>query len=215
MEAHQVKIPTTAHYYTIGKPSKSVRQVFFVLHGYGQLASQIIHKFDAVAADTLVIAPEGLSRFYWDEKKGIVGASWMTKKDRLVAIEDYSRYLQYLYDLFVPQLHEEVVINILGFSQGGATAVRWLADTKTTVHNLILWGAGFPMDINYLDEQEYWEVLKKCVVIGKQDEYITAARLEKQAAFCEEQQLNFKSIWFEGKHVIDREVMYSLLKELS
>ena len=89
MQSHKIKFPCTAHYYTIGTPSDKIKRVFFVLHGYGQLASQIIHKFDAVMEDTLIVAPEGLSRFYWNESKGIVGASWMTKKDRLDEIEDY------------------------------------------------------------------------------------------------------------------------------
>lgn len=213
MEVHQVKIPTTAHYYTIGIPSPNIKHIYFVLHGYGQLASQIIHKFDEVEPDTLIIAPEGLSRFYWNEQKGIVGASWMTKKDRIVEIQDYCDYLQYLYDKFIPLVHQDVVVNLLGFSQGGATAVRWLEQSNILVDNLILWGAGFPKDIDYLSNREYWGGLKKYVIIGKQDEYLTDERLGEQASFCKKQQLDYQPIWFEGKHEIPRTVLYPLIKQ--
>lgn len=214
MEAHQIKIPTTAHYYTIGIPSKEIKHIYFVLHGYGQLASQIIHKFDKVSPDTLIVAPEGLSRFYWNEKKGIVGASWMTKKDRLIEIEDYCRYLQQLYDTFIPQLHEDITINLLGFSQGGATAVRWLEQAKLPINHLILWGAGFPMDIDYVSNKGYWQQLKKYIVMGRQDEYLSADRLQKQKNFCKQNQLDYDYLWFDGKHEIPRTVLYPLITEL-
>ncbi len=214
MQSHTIKFPSTAHYYTIGTPSESIQHVFFVLHGYGQLASQIIHKFDALPEQVLVVAPEGLSRFYWNEQKGIVGASWMTKKDRLAAIEDYSSYLQQLYETYCAQLKPTVQVHLLGFSQGGATAVRWLHQNKVPIQTLILWGASFPTDIDYRNEEEYWQHLQKYVVFGRQDQYLTPERIEKQNNFCEQNNLQYQAIWFEGKHVIDRKVLYPLLEQL-
>ena len=92
MQTHQIKFPRTAHYYTHGAAPVDCQHLLFVLHGYGQLASKMIYKFDQLDANYLVVAPEGFSRFYWNEKRGIVGASWMTKLDRLEEIEDYSNY---------------------------------------------------------------------------------------------------------------------------
>ncbi len=211
MKAHSIKFPSTAHYYTIGKPSTSIKKIFFVLHGYGQLASQIIHKFDALAADIFIVAPEGLSRFYWNETKGIVGASWMTKKDRLTEIEDFCSFLDSLYQKFVPLLDPDVQIHVLGFSQGAATTVRWLENRQIPIHQLILWGAGFPMDLDYQSHQKYWDSLDIQLIFGKQDPYLTPKRLALHQDFIKKQGLNFNTVWYEGKHTIVRKVLAELV----
>jgi hypothetical protein len=60
-----------------------------VTHGYGQLAKTFIRRFEPIMdAQTLVVAPEGLSRFYWGGFDGPVVASWMTREDRLDEIAD-------------------------------------------------------------------------------------------------------------------------------
>src|ERR1051325_10016453 len=47
-----------------------------------------------------LVAPEGLSRFYLSERatERRVGASWMTREDRLAEIADYLGYLDAVYD---------------------------------------------------------------------------------------------------------------------
>lgn len=214
MQPHQIKFPKTAHYYSLGTASIHTKKFFIVLHGYGQLASHIIHKFNQFQEDCFIVAPEGFSRFYWNEQKGIVGASWMTKADRLVEIEDYCNYLEHLYNQYICQLPKEVEINILGFSQGGATAMRWIERNRPKFNNLILWGASFPMDLHYLPMKPYLEDKKIYVVYGKQDEYLSPERIQKHEAFTQEQELDFEMIWFEGKHVIDRAVLHDLVQRL-
>ena len=90
MQAHQIKFPRTAHYYTLQPPAPHHRQLLLVLHGYGQLASRFIYKFDQLDPSYWVVAPEGFSRFYWKGVSGPAGASWLTTPDRLSEIEDYS-----------------------------------------------------------------------------------------------------------------------------
>ncbi|MFT5647005.1 MAG: putative esterase [Aureispira sp.] len=214
MQAHQIKFPRTAHYCTLGKPSKSTKKFFIVLHGYGQLASQIIHKFRDLEADSFILAPEGFSRFYWNERKGIVGASWMTKADRLSEIEDYCNYIEHLYYQYKNQLSEDVEINILGFSQGGATAVRWIERNRPKFNNLILWGAAFPTDLSYLPMKDYLQNKKLYVVYGKDDEYLKAENIKMHDMFTQQQELEFEMIWFEGRHVIDRTVLHDLVGRL-
>lgn len=214
MQSYQIKFPRTAHYYTLGTPSSSIKKLFFVFHGYGQLASRIIKKFDQLGDDCLIVAPEGFSRFYWKETQGIVGASWMTKVNRLEEIEDYCNYIEHLYHQYKNQLAEDVEINILGFSQGGATAVRWIERNRPKFNNLILWGAGFPTDLQYLSLKEYLSSKKIFLVYGRQDEYLSEKRLEAHDAFVKTQALNFEMVWFEGKHVIDRNVLHELVERL-
>ncbi len=211
MQAHQIKFPRTAHYYTTGATPAACRQLLFVLHGYGQLASRMIHKFDQLPADYLVVAPEGFSRFYWNEKKGQVGASWMTKADRLSEIEDYSNYLQHLLEYFQAQVPAETPVTVLGFSQGGATASRWLQRLQPAVDRLLLWGAGFPEDVDYRPQLAYWNNKRLELVQGRQDAYLTAQRYQQQADFLAAQGLAVQTHWYDGGHAIDRALLGKLL----
>ena len=96
----------TARYYTLGGGSAAPRDVWFVLHGYGQLAGDFIRYFSDLAADdSLVVAPEAMNRFYLvttetsaPARDRPVGATWMTREDRDSEIADYVEYLDALYD---------------------------------------------------------------------------------------------------------------------
>ena len=67
MTEHHLTVARTARYQQLGELSAATRRVWFVSHGYGQLAAYFMRHFAFLAeADpsTVVIAPEGLSRFY-------------------------------------------------------------------------------------------------------------------------------------------------------
>ena len=77
-----------------------MRELWYVLHGYGQLAAPFLDDFRAIDDGTrLIVAPEALSRFYEGDvqarlhKDAKVGASWMTREDRDAEIADYVAYL--------------------------------------------------------------------------------------------------------------------------
>ncbi|MHC2990275.1 phospholipase/carboxylesterase, partial [Pontibacter sp. HJ8] len=150
MQENKLIVPRTARYYTLGTPSAHTRQLWIVCHGYGQLARYFLRHF-AVLDDgaTMVVAPEGLSRFYLDGFSGRVGATWMTKEDRLSEIDDQATYLNLLLQELLSQIPADVRVTVLGFSQGGATVSRWLASGNVPVHRLILWAASFPEDIDF------------------------------------------------------------------
>src|SRR2546425_5855384 len=85
MQEHQFSTPRSARYFTLGSPQHAA-DVWLVCHGYGQLASRFLERFRPIAAERrCIVAPEGLSRFYLTESPAErrVGASWMTREDRL------------------------------------------------------------------------------------------------------------------------------------
>ena len=63
--AHHLRVERTARYYTVGAEGEEPRAIWFVLHGYGQLAGSFVRFFaDIATAGTVVVAPEALNRFY-------------------------------------------------------------------------------------------------------------------------------------------------------
>jgi len=213
--AHKIKVEKTAHYYTIGTPGPHIKNFWIVCHGYGQLASNLIRKFTSIDdGTTFILAPEGFSRFYWKGVYGDVAASWMTKQDRLDEIADYARYLTKLYNTFIPQLPDNVCINLLGFSQGCATQCRWIMREFPKYHHLILWAGLLPEDLDYTPFHDYFNSKKTIFVYGKNDQYVTPERLQWQEDFSKAQGINFEVHTFEGKHEIDRKLLISIADEL-
>ena len=145
---HHLPVSRTARYFTTGEPHAGVRELWFVCHGYGQLAGRFIRHFEAIAApERLIVAPEALSRFYVETPGKThadthVGASWMTREDRLSDIEDYVEYLDALHAHISEPARRRArpAFTALGFSQGVATVARWLERTKVHVDRALFWG---------------------------------------------------------------------------
>ena len=216
MVQKNITIPKTARYFILGEASEQIEQVWFVCHGYAQLANYFLKNFEELNdGKTLVIAPEGLHRFYWQGFSKKVVASWMTKEDRENDIADYVNYLNVVYGKVLSGLkNKNVKVNVLGFSQGTATVCRWIADNKVKVENLILWAGAFPDDMNFKIDKVVLDKLKTYVVVGDADEFINEQEVEKHSNFLKENDIQYELIRFKGKHEIDKTTLLDLQKRL-
>lgn len=214
MEAkqHKIEVNRTAHYYTLGERVTTAKNVWIVFHGYGQLASRIIQKFNHLdSVDNYVIALEGLSKFYWSRNPTTVGASWMTKEHRLNEIDDYLKYFDLVLLPIVNNLKKGQSLHVLGFSQGASTMWRWIANTRPAVSKIINWAGEFPPDVDYKALQAYLSPIPhKLYCVGTEDEFLTSERKSFLEAFIEKHQLEFTIIEFEGKHVMNRELIMEI-----
>ncbi|NEM98649.1 alpha/beta hydrolase [Pontibacter burrus] len=215
MNEHRLTVPRTARFYMLGTPSEKITDLWIVCHGYGQLARYFLRHFAPLDnGRTVVVAPEALSRFYLDGFSGRVGATWMTKEDRLAEIDDQAAYLNLLLKTQLQQLPADVRVTIVGFSQGGATVSRWLATGTTHVHRLILWAASFPEDIDFTAGKAAFQNLPVAIVYGTQDEFITPKTVQKKEQLMAELGINPTIYTFEGGHTLHSETLLKLDKEL-
>lgn len=202
---HQFCVTRTAHYATLGEIGKHIKKIWIVTHGYGQLSKTFIRRFMPIMDDeTFVLAPEGLSRFYWDGFGGPPVASWMTSEDRLDEIDDYARMLSQLYELYVSQCNENVAIVLLGFSQGTATQVRWVMKDFPIFHHLVLWSGQLPEDLDYTPFLDYFKDKQLHFAHGGQDPFITPKRMEIMQDVIKSSGLRFDEHPFEGVHKVDK-----------
>lgn len=201
---HTITVPRTAHYSTLGHAGPGTRYFWIACHGYGQLASKFIRPFEAIAADdTFILAPEGLSRFYWGGFAGEPAASWMTREGRLHEIADYSNYLTTLYDLFLAQMPARVHIILLGFSQGCATQMRWVMRAFPAFHHLIFWAGSIPEDLDYRPRLGYFSDKGLHVAYGSQDPFLTPERIAQQRELIQANGLQVREHPFVGKHNVE------------
>jgi len=189
--------------------NRNAKVLLYVLHGYGQLAPYFIRKFDYLK-DYFIVAPEGMHRFYLKGSSGRVGASWMTKEERMDDIEDNCKWLTELHQkLTADQTYEKVII--LGFSQGGATAARWFYDERMQADHLIMWASVFPPDLspeNLIKDHTGPQLF----VLGDQDEYFEQE--QQKLVIDKYSQLQFKTISYSGKHDICQETLFLSLNLL-
>lgn len=202
---HNITVSKTANYFVLGDIN-TAKTIWFVLHGYGYLAEFFIKKFEPIVNnETCVIAPEALSRFYLNGFNGRIGACWMTKHERLDEIKDYNNYLNLLFESVLTENNSNYTkINIVGFSQGGATACRWFASKKLPCTNLILWASVFPddMDFNFISNET-----NTTLIYGTQDEFLTEERITILKKQIKKSGINCNIISFDGKHDIPKEVL--------
>ncbi len=210
---HHIQTRKTARFFTLGNLTGDTRHIWLVLHGYGQLGEYFLRNFkDVQNKDNFIIAPEALSRFYVNETSGRIGATWMTKEDRELEIEDYLYYLDSILDSLNPTI--DCRIHVLGFSQGAATACRWALNTHYAVNTLVWWAGFFPPDMQWNSPKYLDENFKTYLLYGNQDEYVNDDLKEQVAKVMNTLPKKPEIITFEGKHEMVNEVLNTLCKSI-
>jgi len=211
---HHVSFPYHAPYYTLNEVTPDTRYVWVVCHGYAQLASFFVKKFDFLdPAQHFFIAPQGLSRFYLDNTYGRVGASWMTKEDRELDLANQKAYFDAIFDpLFENIDFDHYRLILFGFSQGVSTISRMAAHKKWPFYRMILWAGSFPKELTM---EDFAYLAPPCGVIsciGREDIYyseqvLAQEKIRLRAIFAG----NLEMHTFKGKHEVVKEELARLV----
>lgn len=217
MREHAVEVSRTARYYTLG--TGPADEAWVVAHGYGQLPRFFLRQFRPLERPgRLIVAPEGLSSFYLEDASGAhtrVGASWMTRENRLAEIDDYVRWLDTAYSDALAQAATPRPDRLVafGFSQGCATIARWLAASAmlptTRCDRLVLWGGGLPDDLD-LDASRAWLDGRLTLVCGTSDPWMTPERLARESERLRAHGIAAEIVTFDGGHTLDDGVLARL-----
>lgn len=211
-EQHHIKVERTARFYASGTHASNADQFWTLIHGYGQLGNEMIDTLQPLMGEhTLMVAPEALSRFYLKSGTDRVGASWMTKEDRLNEIVDYVAYLDAVAFQYFTQIPHNAERHVLGFSQGCATMCRWLAQRKPDVNHVWICSGSLPHDLNWPAFTEYMKGRQLHILVGDEDKWITQDGIDAAKALLEEHDLDFDLHVFNGGHVIHIETIKSIL----
>lgn len=217
--AHHVRVQRTARYYTLGgQPGVATTRFWFVLHGYGQLAGDFVRFFgDLASDDSMVVAPEAMNRYYLVNpdvaaaRDRPVGATWMTREDRESEVADYVEYLDAVADEVTGDTPAPgVQINVIGFSQGAATAARWVAHGRVPATRLVLWGGLVPPDADLARGPHSLRGVPLTIVLGTRDHYVSDAALADDVARLAKAGIAASVLRFDGGHVVSRSVFPQL-----
>jgi predicted esterase len=199
----------------LGDPA-TAGEVWFALHGYGQLASRFARRLKALggvgSGSRAVVVPEALSRFYVESRPGPhgpesrVGAAWMTREAREDEIRDYVDYLDTVAEAVLGESGSSVRVVVLGFSQGAETASRWVVRGAIAPAELVLWAGGLAADLDVAAAEAALRDVAVRFVVGDADEW-ARARVTESVARLRSRGLAAERIDYAGGHWIDAAVL--------
>ena len=204
-----IEVTRTAEYYSLIPADTKPVKVLFVIHGYMQLPKYFIDHFSNLPElGIAVIAPSGLSLSYQSGFDGRVGASWMTKHNREKEIKDYLAYLDQLYAEIQNTFPKCKRFELLGFSQGSATATRWFSSSKNLLDAIILSAGYVPEDVDFERLRQRLNDGTIQFYAGSKDSYLTEERVEAHKNLLNKNSIPFKITRFDGGHEIPSSALY-------
>lgn len=218
IERH-LRVLRTARFQQLGTSTPSIRDVWFACHGYGQLAAAFARHFEPLASGSrLIVVPEALSRFYLDAlEQGAdsrrVGATWMTREDREHEITDYVEYLDAVHRAILDEVPPDVRVHVLGFSQGVATVVRWVALGAVRADTLTLWAGGLPHDLALERHAGRLARMTVTIVAGDRDRMVTDEKLAAARDGLLTAGIAHEVVRFDGGHRLDDAVLRRLAEQ--
>ncbi len=212
---HHHEAIRSARVCVLGTPGQPVRECWLVCHGYLQSVEHFIEWFRPVAVPgRLIVAPEGLSRAYIDSGQTRVGSSWMTRVDRDREIHDYVRWIDQALDDVGIQSAGRVGLEVHGFSQGAATACRWVAHTHRRVDRVVLWGGGVPPDLSAADLAQSLPQ-PMILMVGRDDPYLTSEAIEGERERLDRLAIRYRIEYHDGGHKVDPDALLALARSPS
>jgi predicted esterase len=220
-EQRHIEVSRSARYAIMGSFDGPLSEVWIVCHGQGQLATRFLSRFLPLERDDrLFIAPEALSRYYVTPPKSgpnpanaPIGASWMTREDRECEIEDYVRYLDSLHDeIFSHVNRNKVQLWVLGFSQGTATAARWVVRGKVEPDRVVLWSGMVPPELTAASAASLARRTPLTIVFGRNDEFASPELIAAQEVRVKELGVPHQTIRFDGGHEIVPDALRMLVE---
>ena len=197
----KVSYQTTNTYSTLNELNSDTKNIWIVCHGIGFLSKYFISYFKDLNTDeNYIIAPQAPSKYYQTKAYKYVGASWLTKENRDLEIENVLNYLEAVMDL--ENLPKDKNIILLGFSQGVSIVTRWMAKRKILCNHLVIHSGSIPTEFD-ASNFSYLPNLKTTIIYGDNDEYLTPSKIEAQLTYAQSIFPNSPElIKFNGRHVM-------------
>lgn len=197
------------------EPGRAVRELWYVLHGQAMRAAQVLDMAKALDdGSRLLVAPEALNRHYVGPavaRDAPIGATWMTRAERDADIHDNVAYLDAVHAHMRERFGGPTApVTILGFSQGGAAAVRWAAFGAIRPARLIVWESSLPPDVDYRSLMARQPGMRVTYVCGTRDKFITPKVLGAQHGMLRDAGVAFDAVSFDGGHRLDDATLRAL-----
>ncbi|MFI8605838.1 alpha/beta hydrolase [Cellulophaga baltica] len=207
-----VSYTTKNTYETLNTLTSKTKNIWIVFHGIGYLSRYFLRYFNELPPEeNYIIAPQAPSKYYLNGKYTHVGASWLTKENTTLEMENVSSYLDAVFA--AEQIPENTNLIVFGFSQGVSIASRWTALNRVKCNQLILYAGGIPNEMTP-EEFKFLEAqhTQVKIIVGTKDEYLNEERMKSESKKIATLFNNKAEITtFEGGHEVRKEIINSLV----
>lgn len=205
-KVNQVSYTSTNVYARLNGWSDKTKNVWLVFHGIGYLSQYFLKYFKHLdPEENFIIAPQAPSKYYLDKNYKHVGASWLTKENTTLEIENNMNYIDAIYES--ENLANAPRLLIFGYSQGVSMATRWMANRKISCSNLIMHSGRLPTELTEADFSFETSTLFS-FIYGDKDPYVS-----NNALNAEKQRIksilpaNLEFLTFDGGHEVNRDLI--------
>jgi predicted esterase len=148
-EARTIEVTTHGRYLVAAPENGRPRGILVGCHGYAEQATIQLERQQALAgvSDWLHVSIQGLHRFYRPRSQEVI-ASWMTREDRELALEDNRRFVSAVVAAVVREWQIEAPLVFAGFSQGAAMAFRAACAVTMPVAGVVALGGDLPPELD-------------------------------------------------------------------
>jgi len=166
-------------------------------HGYGEDAESVLREMRQVPGHQrwTILSIQALHPFY--RRTGDVVASWMTKLDRELAIEDNLDYVSRVIEEGIERKVAPRPFVYLGFSQGTAMAYRAAIASRCRADAVIALAGDVPKE---LAGTEYRPLPKTLIGRGTEDTWYTEEKEVADRSLLEEGGAEVDVVHFDGGH---------------
>lgn len=208
----QVSYQTTNTYSTLNSLTEKTKTVWVVFHGIGYLSRYFLKYFRHVnQEENYIIAPQAPSKYYLNGKYEHIGASWATRENTEMEIENVLSYLDEIYEN--EGLENAPRLVLFGYSQGVSIVSRWVARRKINCEKLIYHSGRLPEELK-AENFSFLENTKIRFVYGTEDPFVNQEFLKSEEKRIKELfPKNLKFIPFDGGHEVDKDVIQKLAEE--
>ena len=165
-------------------------------HGYGQNADDILSDVRRIPGIERwrIASVQALNRFYTRDE-GVV-ASWMTRQDREIAIEDNLAYVDNAVEVVVGTRSADLVY--VGFSQGAAMSYRAGFLGRHRPAGVIALGGDVPPEVKTAGQRAHSP--RVLLGAGKNDRWYTSDKVDRDVAFLRASGVEHEVVRFDGGH---------------
>lgn len=190
-----LNVETPTHGRALVREVAHPEAVVIAFHGYMENADiQMARLLGMPHSDrwTLVSA-QGLHRFYRGRSEEVV-ASWMTRQDRELMIDDNIVYADRVIEAVA--VHHAPIVTV-GFSQGVAMAFRGAVHGRKRVDGVIAVGGDVPPEL-FADPAARFPAVLICR--GERDDWYTTAKVDQDVTSLRARNVPVRSLIYPAAH---------------
>jgi predicted esterase len=194
MRHHHIRTEVSGRYLVDAPEGDGPFPLLAGFHGYGQTAEAQMELLRRIPGSErrVCCSIEALHPFM--NKKGEPGASWMTRRDRELRIEENVGYVDAVLDAVRRDFPESVLV-LHGFSQGAGMACRAAMLGRHDVAGVMVLGGDIPPELGDLRRMGRVQLAR-----GERDRFYTMERLEADRARLFDAGLSPDVVTFRGSH---------------